>query len=249
MICRFPRIKASRIAPVLARIQELTLSDLEKRQPPDLNREHFAPTGPPRISLVELSTLRSSLDDVARDAGYPAIGDDARRKFDRGATRLLGESELPEDEMLRADTWGWIAVHLVPHLVRWRWQNDNGVVTSVRFCGILQRNAIGRLWYRAHVLDQGTGRVDRWMLADALTEDAAMNLLERTTIASDRRLSRSVMRHWVQLAGEPGLESRFREGLIRLRIEAVLRELATLDDTALDAVVAKALSLPKLLKN
>lgn len=57
------------------------------------------------------------------------------------------------------------------------------------------------------------------------------------------------MRHWVQLAGEPGLESRFREGLIRLRIEAVLRELATLDDTELDAVVAKALSLPKLLKN
>lgn len=241
---RFPRLKASRATHLLARQEVLTLADLELWRFPDLSVEQFAPTGPSKISLLELSALRSALDAAARDAGYPSVGDDARRQFDRKATRLLGERELPEDEMLRPDTWGWIAIHLVPHLVRWRWQNQNGVVTSARYCGIVQRNAIGRLWYRAYVLDQGPEFADRWELADAVTEDAAMSLLERTTLASDRRLSRSIMRHWISASGASGLEGRLREGLIRVRIEAVLRELAVLDEKDLDLVVAEALAMP-----
>ena len=249
MIRRFPRIKASRVEHVLAGLEMIPLASLERRQPPDLGREQFAPTGPSKVSLSELSALRTALDAVAKDAGYPSFDDHARRRFDRGATRLLGEYGLPEDEMLRADTWAWIAIHLVPHLVRWRWQKDDGIVTSVRYCGIVQRNAIGRLWYRAYVLDQGSEHADRWALADAVTEDAAMNILERTTIASDRRLSRSIMRHCIRSAGQPGMESRLREGLIRVRIEAVLRELAVLDDLQLDAVVDRALSAPSELDN
>lgn len=244
MIRRFPRLTASRATHLLARQEALALADLERWQLPDLSVEQFAPTGPSKISLLELSELRGALDAVAREAGYPAVGDDARRQFDRRATRLLGVRELPEDEMLRPDTWGWIAIHLVPHLVRWRWQNPSGIVTPTRYCGILQRNAIGRLWYRAYVLDEGPECTDRWALADSVTEDAAMNLLERTTLASDRRLSRRIMRHWISVSGGSGLDDRLREGLIRVRIEAVLRELAVLDDTDLDAVIAEALAMP-----
>jgi hypothetical protein len=243
MTRRFPRLKASRATPMLARQQALALADLERWPLPDLTSEQFAPTGPSKISLSELAALRVALDGAAREAGYPASEDEARRQFDRKATRLLGERELPEDEMLRPDTWGWIAIHLVPHLVRWRWQNEAGNVTPARYCGIVQRNAIGRLWYRAYVLDEGPEHADRWALADALTEDAAMNLLERTTLASDRRLSRSIMRHWASATGGTGLEGRLREGLIRVRIEAVLRDLAVLDDKDLDAVVAAALAM------
>lgn len=249
MIRRFPRIKASRAEHVLAGLEMIPLASLERRQPPDLDREQFAPTGPSRVSPSELKALRAALDEAAKDAGYPALDDHARRHFDRGATRLLGEYGLPANEMLRVDTWAWIALHLVPHLVRWRWQNGDGIVTSVRYCGIVQRNAIGRLWYRAYVLDRGSEHADRWALADAVTEDAAMNILERTTIASDRRLSRSIIRHWMLSAGQPGMESRLREGLIRLRIEAVLRELAVLDDPELDAVVGRALASPSGMDN
>ncbi len=243
MTRRFPRLRASRATPLLAKQQTLALADLERWPIPDPNMEQFAPTGPSRISLHELLLLQSALNAAAREAGYPSVGDNARKQFDRKATRLLGEQELPEDEMLRPDTWGWIAIHLVPHLVRWRWQSSDGIVTPARYFGIVQRNAIGRLWYRAYVLDQGPERADRWALADAVTEDAAMNLLERTTLASDRRLSRSIMRHWISTADGPGLEGRLREGLIRLRIEAVLRELAVLDEAGLDAVVVKALAM------
>lgn len=244
MTRRYPRLRASRAAHVLLRQQPMGIDDLAQWTLPDLSREMFAPTGPAKVSESELLELRSALTNVAIAAGYPKVGDESRRQFDRQATRLLGERGLPVDEMLRADTWAWIAVNVTPHLVRWRWQGADGAVSQARYCGIVQRNAVGRLWYRAYVLDQGVDHADRWALADAVTEDAAMSILERTTVASDRRLARSIMRNFLDARSLPGAEARMREGLIRIRIEAVLRELAVLGDAELEHLVSQAMAMP-----
>jgi hypothetical protein len=238
---RYPRLRASRAVQVLLKQERLGLYELGKWPLPDLSREMFAPTGPAKVIPAELLELRAALDRVAVESGYPAVGADQRRLFDRNVARLLGERGLPVDEMLRADTWTWIAVHLAPHLVRWRWQDAAGSVTTARYNGILQRNALGRLWYRAHVLDQGVGHEDRWALSDALNEDAAVQLLERTAIASDRRLSRCVIKHWIEVGTGSNAEAMLREGLIRIRIQGVMLELAVLEDAALEALVATAL--------
>lgn len=238
---RYPRLRPSRAAQILLRQEGLGLDELGRWPLPDLTREMFAPTGPAKITADELLELRAALDRVALESGYPADSAEHRRLFDRNVARLLGEHDLPVDEMLRADTWTWIAVHLAPYLVRWRWQDAAGSVTTARYNGILQRNALGRLWYRAHVLDQGVAHENRWALSDALNEDAAVQLLERTAIASDRRLSRCVMKHWIESGTGSNAEALLREALIRIRIQGVMLELAVLEDAELDALVATAL--------
>jgi hypothetical protein len=211
---------------------------------PALSGERFAPTGGRRVTDAELVKLRQDLDTIATSVGFPADTLLARQQFDRQVARFLGEAELPPGEMLRAETWAWIAVHLVPHLVQWRFGSGDGTAAAERFAGSLQRNAIGRLWYRAWVFDSGAGHPERFDLVDQLPEDATVAILERTSIASDHRLARMLAESWVRHRDEtPSLgETLLRRAAIRIRVAAVVRELAALDDNDLGEVVDRVLS-------
>lgn len=236
MNARFPRLtaaKAERI--ILARGGVRSLDALERISMPPLDTQAFAPTGPQRVDESFLHDLRAGLDAIAKAAGYPQRQEETLRTFDAKAAVFLGELELPLGEAIRSETWAWIAVHLAPHLVQWRWGKDDKPASEKRYAGILQRNALGRLWYRAYVMREEEG--DPWMTLGLVNEDAHVAVLERTSIARDHRLAKSIIKHWRKLGGG---EDALRQALIRVRLRLLLQDTAVLSDIQLDRVLSWA---------
>lgn len=239
----YPRLHLSNAGALASTFDGIEPTVLRRRQPPALSGQRFAPTGGHRVTEVELRRLRQGLDSIADAAGFPADTLTARQQFDREAAGLLGREELPPGEMLRPETWAWIAVHLVPHLVQWRFGARDGRTTTERFAGSLQRNAIGRLWFRAWVFDRGQEHNSRFELIGQLTEDACVAILERTTIASDHRLAKLLVDHWLRRKSEEqaGAEELLREAAKRIRVLAVVQELSVLDSNEVELAVGEVL--------
>jgi hypothetical protein len=239
----YPRLHLSNAGALASAFQGIEPTALRRCQPPPLSGQRFAPTGGHRVTDVELRGLRQGLDSIADAAGFPADTLAARQQFDRGAARLLGLADLPPGEMLRPETWAWIAVHLVPHLVQWRFGARDARTITERFAGSLQRNAIGRLWFRAWVFDRGPEHTNRFELIERLTEDACVAILERTTIASDHRLAKLLVHQWLRRKSEEqaGAEELLRETAKRIRVLAVVQELSVLDSNEVELAVGEAL--------
>lgn len=230
----FPRLTMVEAERVLLGRHALTLGELEALEIPPLETARFPPTGPGRVSRLFLERMRAELLGIAKEAGYPERSDRSARQFDSQAAEYLGQLGLPPGEMLRPDTWTWLAVHLLPSLVEWRWGGEARAHPS-RYGGRgLQRNAIGRLWYRSFVLDAPEGGGSRWELLRLVNEDAHSGILERTSISRDRRLSRQIVASWNRYGRS---ESLLRDALIRVRIQAILIEMNVLTDLELFELV------------
>ncbi len=215
---------------------------LERRPIPDLAFARYAPTGGTRVGIEELQQLRRDIESCALAAGYPTVSKGGFQRFDCEVAVLLANRELPVGEMIRAETWAWIACLLVPHIVRWRFGKVDKQTTASRFAGTLQRNAIGRLWLRSFVLDEGAEAKDRWELVRGVSEDAAVALLERPRVASDRRMARAIIRQWLRLkrGGTQELEQVQRSAMKALRVAALVREFVVLDDASLEVTIHNA---------
>lgn len=239
----YPRLPLPRARVLCAPLIGLTSEALRFSVAPTLDGARFAPTGGARVSLPELLTYRARLDELAVEAGWPYDSQAGRQRFDRSVAAWLGSVSFPPGEMLRAETWSWFTVHLVPHLVRWRFPGPVGMGTSVeRFAGPIQRNLLGRLWFRGWVLDQGEASPERWSLAQAISEDAAVAILERTSLASDHRIARAIAARWFAARSNPShnADSLLREAIKGIRVLAVVRDLSLLNDEALSVIVQSA---------
>ena len=232
MKARFPRLSAANAELLLRNRGLLSLQQLEAIDLPPLETEQFAPTGPERVQEDYLRTLRVELEAIAQAAGYPSRTEQAFRDFDGNAATYLAQRDLPVGQAIRSDTWAWIAVHLVPHLVEWRFGSSERQASARRYAGILQRNAIGRLWYRAHVMREDGD--DAWATLRLVNEDSHVAILERTSIARDHRLSKAIIRQWQKLGGG---EDTLRAALIRIRLQLLLQDLSGLSDSHLLPVI------------
>lgn len=239
---RYPRLHPGRAKAITLERATMGYEQLQQqsRRLPDLSRESYAATGLERISPSELCDFRNRIEATAESAGYPERGLSTVQAVDRALAVEFARMELPLGEMLRADVWTWCAVHLLPHLVHWRFARADGSVSHDRYLGIVQRNALGRLWLRGCVFDRGPGSDDRWGLVTALSEDASVAILERTSIAADWRLARAVGEAWL-LTKNRGLPADvlLRDGIIRVRIAFAITELGIYDDDELSDFVAK----------
>lgn len=234
MSMTFPRLRIVEAERILGERRDLSLADLEALAVPPLTSARFPPTGPGRVQMAMLHELREQLTVLARKAGYPTRTERAFRDFDRACAEYLGALDLPAGEMLRREVWTWIEVHLVPHLVEWRWGSDGAASLSRYGAKGLQRNAIGRLWYRAFVMRDPGDAEHRWATLRLVNEDAHSGILERTAIARDRRLSRAIVQCWHRHGAE---ESLLRAALICIRVQALLIELQSLSDDELSELI------------
>lgn len=239
MMRRFPRLSPARAKAILAERNGFDIAKLSELPPPIMDHERFSATGLRRITGSELRKLREGLDEVAAKAGYPEKSLAARQAFDREVAVRLGAMGMPSGEMLRADVWAWLAMHLFPHLVQWRFGKDNGVVAEERFLGVVQRNALGRLWLRGRIFDRGDGEDDlRWGLVRAISEDASVAILERTSLASDWRLARELGEGWLTARGKgAAADKALRRVAIKVRIKFAYSELGVLTNEALHSYV------------
>lgn len=244
MIRRFPKLQAGRAKAIVAEWQGLDADALKEqsRTLPEIAREKFAATGIPKISAEELAMFRDEIEGAATSAGYPTKSLAVRQKVDTAIAVRLANMDLPEGEMLRPDVWTWIAVHLMPHFVHWRFSKDTGVVTEERYLGLVQRNAIGRLWLRGKAFDRGEGAEDRWGLVSGISEDATVAILERTSVAGDWRLARVIGEVWLDAKNkELAADDLLRDAVIRARISFAITEFGIYSDENLKITIEECM--------
>lgn len=240
---RFPRLSAAQAKVLSSALLGKPLEQLlaNSRVLPDLTTERFSATGMQRVSPNELKALQDNLRRSMGEAGYPDGALEARAGVDKAIARTLAELDLPIGEMLRPDVWTWISVHLLPDYLVWRWAKADGTITEARVSGSIHRNALGRLWLRGVVFDRGVTSCERWSLMERIPEDAALAILERTTVSADHRLARTVAQSWIDtgLTGAAA-DSLLRRTMILLRVQAALIETTALEDVELKKLADEA---------
>lgn len=204
----------------------------------------FAATGGNRSDCLAES-VGTTIREIASGSGFPDNPSQvARSKFDHEAAIYLASNvDLRTGEALRDDVWSYLATVVVPDIVSWRFPDR----APHRFQGGV-RNALQRLWTRGTVLDRGDHHQDRWGLVRSLSEDAAVQIFERASIAGNRRLAIALSEGWVHMAAKIGRGSmepvmRRATKLVRLRNEIV--DLGSLSDAELEALVTSIFELAR----
>lgn len=195
----------------------------------------FAASGGNRSALA--NDLEAAIRAIAARTGFPDnTSQVARSKFDLEAAVWLGsDTRLRTGEFLRDDVWSYICTVLLPDVVGWRFSDR----ALPRFKGGV-RNTLQRLWHRAVVLDRGEARDGRWDLVRALTEDAAVQIFERASIAGDKALAIGLAEGWVRMAqkiGRGSMEPVMRHATKLLRLRNEVFDLGGLTAVELKAVV------------
>src|SRR5436190_86977 len=148
----------------------------------------------------------------------------------RGAAALTTAQEASEE-----DAWSHLTCCWLLDMAAWRW---GGIGDSDRrFRGDVNRNTFRRLWWRAEVLGPGIDLT-------SLGEDELVNIMERPTVASNRRLARALAGQFlsrVERGGEHGRMFVMREaGKWLVRLTPII-DFNSLDDAELNAVVGDVL--------
>jgi hypothetical protein len=195
----------------------------------------FAASGGSRSTLA--GEIEAAIREIASKTGFPDnTSQVARSEFDLEAAVWLGsDTRFRTGEFLRDDVWAYICTVLLPDVVTWRFPDR----AMPRFRGGV-RNTLQRLWNRAVVLDRGEVHDGRWDLVGALTEDAAVQIFERASIASDKAFAIGLAEGWVRMAqkiGRAAMEPVMRRATKVLRLRNEVFDLGGLTATELEAVV------------
>lgn len=242
-----PRLERHEVDGALQALRAANASPQEAREVvaelglrPHWNRSGGAPAS---------DELRSSLVDglraEARKGGFPNAPTQAgQQAFDRAACRLLAADRMLAEaggDTVRTACWAGLTVLDAPDLAVWRFGGTGGNLSPDRVRGGV-RNFLRRLWLRVRALRlDGDGGADPWLLIDQLTEDAFVAIIERTSIAADRRTAQAIAMEWVRrAAGARGMEAAMRDAAKRIRAVGEVRLLAALPAGELRALVAEA---------
>ncbi|MGY1663878.1 hypothetical protein ACI78Q_21830 [Geodermatophilus sp. SYSU D00705] len=180
----YPRLSEGAARSLLEEYAELDPIELRKRA--QTSHQDAAPvavggTGVPESSIDEVAV---ALRELADRLGFPESLSRARiGDFDRPATALLHQlmAIVPSDAA-SDEVWNFLSLVVFPDLSVWRFPER----AENRMLG-RPRNVLRRLWWRAEIV--GADLIDR---SDGLGEDELVNIMERPTLAADRRLARSM---------------------------------------------------------
>lgn len=177
--------------------------------------------------------LRSALLAIAVEHGWPGSLEN-RAEFEGRSARLLHERlPMTPHEASHDDVWSYVTCCWLLDIAMWRFGPEADVK---RFLGDLNRNTFRRMWWRAEVLGPDIVLTD-------LREDELVSIMERPTLASDRRLARSMAREFLGRAARGEVPERMK--LMRESSKRLLRltpfvAFGSLSDVELTEVVAGA---------
>ena len=170
----------------------------------------FNPVGGSTVSQGELKALQASMRELAADLGFPQPLGQGTSEFDHRFMSLLYEKMgiVPGDAG-HEGVWSFMSLVLVPELPVWRFPAR----TEERLVGT-PRNALRRLWWRAHQFGAGPESA-----AVLLGEDQLVQVEERPTLGGDPVVAQAVCRAFLEVRdSNPGVpqELLMREGTKRL---------------------------------
>lgn len=139
-----------------------------------------------------LKSLRGEIVDLAGEHGFPSRHRELSVFDGRCARALHAALPISPHEAAEEGVWSYLTVGWLLDVAVWRW---NGVGDPRRFYGDINRNTFRRLWWRTEILG-------RELDLTQLGEDELVNIMERPTIASNRRLARSLAHAFLRLVRE-----------------------------------------------
>lgn len=171
--------------------------------PFDLRRAEFHPAGDTRVTEKALQGWRDDLNVWAYEHRFPGQLDSERRSewdVDLGLKLLDDTREIPE--VLHPDVWCWLAVHLLPHFVVYRWgwptatnsELPTGREPWARF-GTDLRNGLRLTLHR--IITYGAD------LAHRASEQEFQSIQYRPAFGLDQRVARVVLRTLVDENDDP----------------------------------------------
>lgn len=196
------------------------------------------------IEPSELSRIADRLTEAAQKAGYPQPlrpGDGTRVADFELAVALYEGLEISPVMAAEPGLWNFLAIALVPDLVRWRFPAHEGGSEEATVDRWLvgsrsDRQAFKRLWWRAFFL-RDMGAADPWEVFRRLLEDDFIAIVERTNLVGYQKavlsLARAVItRVDARLCTNQGVLT--REAAKLLRRKAAFIELHALDSLGLE---------------
>jgi hypothetical protein len=193
----------------------------------------YSPVGGNRVTDDELSALRCELLEIARAHGYP---DRVERTSELEASMgeaLYRDLLITPHEASQEDAWTYLTCCWLLDIAVWRFGTD---ADERRFIGNVNRNTFRRLWWRREILGSEVP-------LRRLGEDELVNIMERPTIASDRRLARVIATRFLTLVDSGGDIERMllmREAMKRLMRITPFVSFHALGERELESVVATA---------
>lgn len=183
----YPRLDHHRAAVLIEEQKGLSLEELREHSAVHHPDAACSPTGGLPVSQSQLQELQTTLRGICEDFGFPRpLGTSKQGEFDRVCGTILRRdmSIVPADAA-EEGVWSFITLVLVPELAPWRFPSRH----EDRLLG-KPRNALRRLWWRAHVL----GPDLTWAPpgCSPLNEDESVQIMERPTIAKSGRLAQQL---------------------------------------------------------
>lgn len=222
-----PRLDVHGVRRLLGLPDLLRSGSIDKRVEEAGSSVSYATSGGSRAAAADLLALREQIVALARKCGFAEGRQAAKRTFDTECAQWLVESSIVNGgEALRDDVWAFVACCIAPDVALWRFEDGH----ADRFHGGV-RNTFQRLWLRARALDRGMGAADRWQLVEALSEDAAVQIVERPSIGAEPALARAIAEVWLETAGRIGvarMEDVTRRAVRRIRIDNEITCLSSL---------------------
>lgn len=218
------RLERERARELLSGTLGRPIEELAVGQPLHEEQYTLAPVGGTLVTDSQLRSLRARVLEVAREHGYPRATSDTTRFDGRLAPELHRLLPMTPNEASQEEVWTYLTCCWLLDIAVWRFGSD---ADERRFIGNVNRNTFRRLWWRVEVLGASIPLED-------LGEDELVNIMERPTIAGDRRLARAVAGEFLRRvrAGD----ARDRMQLMREAMKRLMRLSPFTSFTALDAV-------------
>ena len=159
-------------------------------------------TGGHREGADRLEEIRQRILAIASRTGFPLVaGDRQKTRFDAACARYLAENAgIPFPEACRRDFWSYFCIILLPDITAWRFS----VVARERWIGGM-RNTFETLWRRGYLIGLPQGHDSSgWRHVEKLTQDAFVQILDRTGLSAEPHVARALAETWVELADEVG---------------------------------------------
>jgi len=210
MTLLMPRLDRDAARELVARHAGTALDEVAALLPDRSSEVTYSAVGGARASDDDLLGLRGEVIDLARSHGWPDQALDLPAFESRCARVLHSRLPMTPHEAAHEEVWSCLTCCWLLDVALWRFGAE---ADERRFVGNVNRNTFRRLWWRAEILGSD---IDLGLMG----EDELVNIMERPTIAGDRRLARTIAREFLARV-ETGAGDRMQ--LMREAMKRLLR--------------------------
>ncbi|TCM39645.1 DUF6339 family protein [Kribbella sp. VKM Ac-2568] len=228
-----PRLAKEDARGILERYSDSGLDVIGESMPIVHESLTYSAVGGAPLGDPQLRALRSELLTLAREHGMPnQLSRQGVAAFEGQAAEIIHRSlPITPHEAAHEEVWSYLTCCWLLDVAVWRFGMD---ADERRFIGNVNRNTFRRLWWRVEVLGAETDLT-------RLGEDELVNIMERPTISSDRRLAKLIAAEFLLRVDRD--EAAERMQLMREAMKRFLRltpfvSFSALDDKALESTVS-----------